>query len=77
MFDKIEIPWQQLSDDALSGVIEEFVLREGTEYGWQDVSLENKVEQVKAQLREGGVLVVFDEEMNCTNIISKDDWVSN
>jgi uncharacterized protein len=33
------IPYEQLSADTLEGLIEAFVLREGTEYGEQDVRL--------------------------------------
>ncbi|MYE98920.1 MAG: YheU family protein, partial [Gammaproteobacteria bacterium] len=34
----MEVPWQKLSDEALAAVIEEFVTREGTEYGARDYS---------------------------------------
>ncbi len=47
----MEIPWQKLSDEALTAVIEEFVTREGTEYGARNYSLAEKVAQVRAQLR--------------------------
>jgi uncharacterized protein YheU (UPF0270 family) len=47
------IPLEKLSAEALRGVIEEFVTREGTDYGGQMYSLENKVEQVFRQLRRG------------------------
>lgn len=36
------IPWQEISADALSNLIREFVLREGTDYGESEVSLEQK-----------------------------------
>ena len=48
---KLVVPWDQLSPDALRGVIEEFVTREGTEYGDQDVPLETKVAAVSATRR--------------------------
>ncbi len=49
----MEIPWQKISDEALTAIIEEFVTREGTEYGARDYTLEDKVAQVRAQLRSG------------------------
>lgn len=58
----MEIPYKELSDDALYAVIEEFVLREGTDYGVQEYSLESKVEQVKNQLKRGEVKINFDTE---------------
>lgn len=56
----MEIAPDRLSSEALRGIIEEFVTREGTEYGEQPVSLETKVAQVEAQIRRGEVVVEFD-----------------
>ena len=58
----MEIPWRKLSDEALTAVIEEFVTREGTEYGARDYSLAEKVAQVRAQLRGGKLGLDFDPE---------------
>lgn len=56
----MDIPPEELSDDALRGIIEEFITREGTEYGASEVSLETKVAQVAAQIRRGDVIIDFD-----------------
>ncbi|GIT23055.1 MAG: hypothetical protein CM1200mP40_27370 [Gammaproteobacteria bacterium] len=42
----MEIPYTELSGDALRGVIEEFVSREGTEYGQREYTLEDKIKRV-------------------------------
>ncbi|UUM30407.1 YheU family protein [Vibrio japonicus] len=55
------IPWQQIAPDTLENLIKEFVLREGTDYGEHEVSLQNKVDQIKAQLESGEAVVVFSE----------------
>jgi uncharacterized protein YheU (UPF0270 family) len=65
------IPIADLSEETLMNIIEGFVLREGTEYGEADVSLEDKVQQVLAQLREGDVLLVYSELHETVNIIPK------
>ena len=63
----IAIPWDSLSATALRGVIEEFVTREGTEYGEQDVSLDEKCEAVVRQLQAGEVLITYnDEDQTCS-----------
>ncbi len=63
----ITIPHQQLSPEALRGVIEAFVTREGTDYGLQDVSLATKVLQVQHQLDARTAVIVYDETMeSCT-----------
>lgn len=56
------IPYATLSPEALRGVVEEFVSREGTEYGARDYSLEEKVDQVIAQLRQGEALIDYDPD---------------
>ena len=63
----IEIPLDRLSPEVLRGVIEEFILREGTDYGVQESSLDNKIAQVRCQLGRGDVLITFDPVTeNCT-----------
>ena len=55
------IPWQDLAPETLDNLIESFVLREGTDYGEQERSLEQKVNDVKRQLKSGDVVLVWSE----------------
>ena len=66
----MEIPYRELSKAALQALIEEFVSREGTEYGAQDYSLENKVEQVIRQLQSGDVKINYDADTQTCQIFS-------
>jgi uncharacterized protein YheU (UPF0270 family) len=68
------IPYQQLSEDTLNGLIEAFVLREGTEYGEQDISLSEKVEQVKSQLQADQLVILYSELHESVDIITKQQW---
>lgn len=65
------IPFEELSREALENIIKEFVLREGTDYGHSDYTIEEKIEEVRAQLRAGKVVIVFDAEDESLNIVSK------
>jgi len=56
----VAVPHGELSEDALRGVIESFVLREGTDYGERDVSHEAKIAQVMQQLEKGEARILFD-----------------
>jgi uncharacterized protein YheU (UPF0270 family) len=56
------IPHQMLSPEALRGVIEAFVTREGTDYGAHAVPLETKIVQIRQQLDAGTAIIVYDEE---------------
>ena len=62
------IPWENLSRDALTGVIEDFVTREGTEYGASEIPLEVKVAQIESQLKKGAVVIVYDEASSTSSI---------
>ncbi|CAH1529662.1 conserved hypothetical protein [Vibrio owensii] len=55
------IPWQDIAPETLENLIREFVLREGTDYGSVEVSLQNKIDQVKSQLEKGEAVIVFSE----------------
>lgn len=58
----VEVPHELLSPDALRGVVEAFVLREGTDYGAREFSHEEKVQQVLEGLARGEVQILFDPE---------------
>ncbi len=62
------IPYQELSPDALHALIEEFVTRNGTDYGSGEVSMAEKVQQVIQQLKKGEAVIVYDTKMETCNI---------
>ncbi len=62
------IPYQQLSQEALQGILEDFVMREGTDYGEHEWSLADKVAQLRKQLIGGEIVVVYDIAAESTSI---------
>ena len=68
------IPVKELATDVLNALIEEFVLREGTEYGSEDVGLEDKIAQVKHQLTQGLVVIVYSELHQTVNILPTEQF---
>jgi uncharacterized protein YheU (UPF0270 family) len=67
------IPYDSIDTDTLYRLIESFVLREGTDYGEEEVPLEEKVNQVLEQLQEGIVVIEYSEEHESVNIIPRTD----
>jgi len=63
------IPYQELSPGALRGLIEYFVLREGTEYGPKEVPLDVKYAQVMRQLEKGTARIVFNPVRESADIV--------
>ena len=66
----VELDPDQLSPGALRGLVEEYVTREGTDYGHGDWSLEDKVAQVFRQLECGDARIVFDLEQESASIVT-------
>lgn len=64
------IPHQELDDETLNNLIESIVLREGTDYGDQELTLEQKVGIVRQQLQRGEAAIEYSQVHDSVNIIS-------
>ncbi len=65
----IRVAPDDLEPDTLRAVVESFVLREGTDYGAHETSLDAKVAQVLLQLRRGEAHITFDPATESVNIV--------
>lgn len=65
----VAVPHTELSPEALRGVIESFVLREGTEYGEREFTLEEKLAHVMRQLERGEAQIMFDPQTQSVSIV--------
>jgi uncharacterized protein YheU (UPF0270 family) len=68
----VKIPIEALSRVALNGLVEEYVTRDGTDYGLEERTLHAKKSALIGQLESGEAVVVFDAETETANILSKD-----
>ena len=66
------IPLEQLALDTLEAVLEEFITREGTDYGEREYSLAEKKQQLLSQLRSGQAVLCFDEQSHSCSILPKE-----
>lgn len=69
-----EIAPSQLSPDALNGIIESFILREGTDYGILEVDFDKKKSQIQKQIDRGDVKIVFDHHTETVTLITAIDF---
>ena len=67
----MEIPHEQINKETLNKMLSSFVTREGTDYGDQEWSLEEKVQHVHRQLTMGFAVITFCPETETFNIIQK------
>jgi len=70
----VEVPWDALETDTLTALVEEFVSREGTDYGDVELSLDQKVQQVVAGLKNKGYVILFDQELQSCQVADKKVW---
>jgi uncharacterized protein YheU (UPF0270 family) len=65
----IEIPPSRLGDETLRRLVEEFVTRDGTDYGNTEKTVAQKVADVMRQLRRREIRIVFDKETQTANLV--------
>ncbi|MFA5508863.1 MAG: YheU family protein [Vulcanimicrobiota bacterium] len=62
----LEIPYRELSSEALRGVLEEYATRGGFE---SDLSLDERIEELLKKLNSGKAKLMFDPEEGTTNLV--------
>lgn len=65
------IPWQQLEEETLNNIVESFILREGTDYGFEELSLERKKQNLLARIHHGDAVIVWSELHETIDIKNK------
>jgi uncharacterized protein len=67
----VVIPFEQISPAALDGILEEFITREGTNYGFYEYSVTEQLAKAKLMLVQGKVSIVFDAVLERCHIIDE------
>lgn len=67
----VEVPIAALSAAALRGVVEAFVLREGTDYGAREFTHEEKVMQLLAALESGEARLLYDPATESVTLLAR------
>ncbi len=62
----IRIPFEELSKEALDGVIDEYITRESRV---SDGTLETKRAEVRRQLERGEAAITYDDETGSTDVV--------
>ena len=67
----VEVPYLDINPETLRNMIEEFVSRDGADWGEASGSMEAKIKQVLRQFEAGKIKVVYDLTSQSANIVSK------
>ncbi len=65
----MKIPYTELSQEALLGVMDAFILREGTDYGHEEITIDQKRSRVLSMLQSGKAEIVFYQESDHIDIV--------
>lgn len=68
------IPADQIQTDTLNNILEEFINREGTDYGDVEYDLTSKVNQLRPKVLRGDILIVFDEKLESVTLMTKQQY---
>tara|TARA_B110000503_G_scaffold107690_1_gene160928 strand:+ start:4256 stop:4474 length:219 start_codon:yes stop_codon:yes gene_type:complete len=68
------VPWEDINADTLTRLLEEFASRDGTDYGDYEISLADKVDQLKVQLQQKRILVVYSDLHESVNIVPAEQF---
>ena len=66
------IPYQQLSEDALQALLEDFVTRDGTDYGQVELSMQDKAEHLRMLLKKGELFISYNDELHSCGLVTKE-----
>ena len=70
----IEVPVTALSTDTLRSVLESYILREGTDYGAIESSLDAKVANLTRKIERGSARLLFDPNTESITFVTDGDW---
>ena len=65
------VPFETIAASTLQNLIEEFVTREGTDYGEVDFSLQDKVSAITQRLRSGELVILYIDSTESVNIVER------
>ena len=68
----VEVPPTRLEEGVLQALLEEFASRDGTDYGERELSLEQKVVNLRRQMADRGLLLLFDSESETWDLVERE-----
>lgn len=70
------VPWEEITDDTLERLLEEYVSRDGTDYGEVEVPISRRVRQVREALKRRQLVIWFDEASESTTLLAREQALS-
>ncbi len=71
------IPHNEIEPETLMALVQSFILREGTDYGNDEVSLKAKTEQILNQIYSGNTVIVYSEAYESCDLVPASQFSKN
>jgi uncharacterized protein len=71
----VEISPEAISTDILNAIIENFIAREGTDYGWEETAHATKLDQISRNIKKGQIRIVFDPNSESVTLITEKEYL--
>ena len=68
----VEVPLARLDKSVLHALLEEFASRDGTDYGLQEYTLEQKASQLRGQLESSDLVILYDTDSEEWDLVERD-----
>ena len=68
----VAVPLQRLEADVLQALLEEFASRDGTDYGEQELTLQQKVGELRMQLGRGELTLLYETDSEQWDLLPED-----
>ena len=69
----VEVPYTAIAPETLRSLVEDFVTRDGTDYGLVEKSLEQKVAGLMRELVRGEAKIFYEQTSGTINIVAQRD----
>jgi uncharacterized protein YheU (UPF0270 family) len=66
------IPYNELPAATLQALIEDFVTRDGTDYGQDEMSMSEKAGHLMALLKTGELLITYNEDTESCGLVTRE-----
>ncbi len=68
----VEVPPARLEPEVLQALLQEYVTRDGTDYGERELGLAEKEQALRQQLQEGVLLLLYDTETEAWDLLERE-----
>lgn len=69
----IRVPANRLATDILQALMEEYVTRDGTDYGAVELTLEQKVARLESQITRGDIWLLYDGDTEEWDLLPREE----